>query len=138
LVFYVNESGKWTLSYKLDVLVNIAERWVIFINAKDGSVVHQYKNFHSAGTTVASSGVGAFGSSQSFTAWSEDGTYYMVDPSFPLNDPVHDPIANQKSRGDTYILDARNGESGLFFSTSTSANSGCVIPPLITVVISRD
>ena len=122
LMVFKKQSGEAALTYKVEVQSSMAERWIYFIDATKGELVHKINNFQEI--VVTGQGQDSNGDLRSFNAWSESGIFYMVDPTTPLNDPIHDPINETKPLGDTYILDARNGDgSSLFNSTSNNVDS---------------
>lgn len=125
LVIYPAQDAQPRLAYKVDTLVDIGARWLYFIDAHSGEVLHRIRNIQHA--TVDASGTNELGTTSSFRAWLEnsDTTYYMLNPDVPTLDASPDPIANRPVSGDTVILDARNGQGDqLYYSTSTSATSG--------------
>jgi Zn-dependent metalloprotease len=129
LVFYISGEGKTTLAYKVDVTPALDQRWIYFIDAGTGEVVHRIKNIHNQ--VVTASGTGLNSGTKNFNTWfeSSNSTYYLVDPSTPTADAPYDPLNTQNSTGDTYILDAFNGDpfsgSGdlLYHITSAYQNS---------------
>ncbi len=122
LVIYSTPANEKVLSYKIDTLPDIQSRWILFIDAANGKLIHKIKNIHQ--NVVAAQGVDSNSQNQEFNAWSENGLFYMIDPTMPLDDPVHNPLYESKPTGDTYIFDARNGDgSSLYFSTSNSVDS---------------
>jgi len=126
VIFDENNPAK--LTYKIDFTHGLSERWLYFIDAHSGDIVHYIKNIHT-GSVVAASGQDALdGTSRSFTAWQEGTAYFMIDPTIPNNDvnDQYDPIANGiNAIGDMLILTANNGNGDqLFHNTSADANSG--------------
>ncbi len=122
LAVFKKPSGEAVLTYQIQVSPSMAERWIYFVDATTGNIVHKINNLQNV--VVTGQGIDGLGNTQTFNAWSENSQFYMIDPTTPLNDPVHDPLNETKPRGDTYILDARNGVGeSLSYSTSNSQNS---------------
>ncbi len=124
LVYYTHGDGTMTLAYKIDIQPALDQRWIYFIDAEDGDVIHRIHNIHSQ--VVTATGIDVHSVSQSFNAWHQGGTYYAVDPTIPIDDPPFDPINSPpNATGDTYIMSANNGDGDpLFYVSSTSQTSG--------------
>ena len=101
-------------------------RWTYFIDAHSGEILHRFDNIQKAGVIVNASDQDLLGTSRSFNAWLESGTYYLIDPGTPTTDATYDPLnLGPNASGDTFIQDARNGDgSELFYIPSASSNSG--------------
>jgi Zn-dependent metalloprotease len=124
LVYYPASEDDLVLCHQVGVERGLAHRWWYFIDAANGDVVHRVSRV--ADAVVSASGTSLLGNTRSFNAWSAGGSYYLVDPEIPLEEgdsPV-DPVGSISSKGNLYIFDARNGESDLFYITSSSATSG--------------
>lgn len=125
LVVFTDEQGVPHLSWKLRMRLGLGQSWLYFIDAQTGEQLHRLNMIQHAGSVVSASGSDDQSVSRNFSAWSESGTFFMIDPTFPLDDPEHDPLNETKSKGDTYVLDVQNGDgSSMFYSTSNSSNSG--------------
>jgi Zn-dependent metalloprotease len=122
LIYYPENGDSLILSYQVGVEAGLGDRWWYFIDAANSEVVHRISRV--ADTVVSASGSSLLGVTRSFNAWSEEGDYYLVDPTIPLDDPPYDPVTALKSTGNLYVLDAQNGESDLYYITSTSPTSG--------------
>ena len=122
LVIYTANDGRMTLTYKVEISPSIDQRWIYFIDTDNGTVVHRINNIHN--TVENASGIDLNSQNRTFNAWLAEGAYYLNDPTIPLDDPPYAPIPDIKSFGNTYILDARNGDSELYFITCSSADSG--------------
>ncbi len=111
------------LSYRIDINPTLGSRWLYFVDASSGAVLHRLNNLHQA--MQSSAGVDLFGQTQSFSSWSQQGHSYLIDPQIPLNDlsAGDDPILNgPNAKGDTFIYDAQQGDgSQLEFVTETAA-----------------
>ncbi len=124
-VAYPLDGGGLRPAWKLRLRSGLDRNWLYFVDAADGRVLHRIAMTQRAGSVVSATGLDARGQNRSFNAWFEGGGYYMIDPTFPLDDAPHDPLNVTKPVGDTYILDARNGDgSQLDFSLGTGAASG--------------
>jgi Zn-dependent metalloprotease len=124
IVFYTQKDGTMILAYKIDIQPARDQRWIYFIDAKSGSVIHRIHNIHSQVVTATGTDLNAV--SQNFNAWLQGGTYYAVDPSTPVADPPYDPISSLPSAtGDTYIMSADNGDGDpLTYVSSPGLTSG--------------
>ena len=123
LLIYVDKE-RALLAYKIDLTLGLSERWIYFVDARTKKVVEKINNIHTVGELAAASGQDLHGKQQSFNAWLENGTFYLMDPSIPspeLGDPIR---TGPNPTGDTYILDARNQEEGpLDFITNPRRDS---------------
>ena len=108
LVLRADENGDMALCYRVDLTLGLTERWIYFVDAATGAVRHRISGIRNE--LVSSSGADINGVQRTFNAWSQGGTDYLVDPSMPLADPPYQPIPEIKSRGNTYILTAGNGD----------------------------
>jgi bacillolysin len=123
LVYYPESEEALVLCYQVGVESGLADRWWYFIDAASGEVVHRISRV--AETVESASGTDLLNASQSFTAWLQGSTYYLVDPTIPLDDPPYDPVNNMPAKGNLYVLDANNGDGeNLYYITSNSASSG--------------
>lgn len=125
LLIYPSENGAMILAYKVDIMPRLDQRWIYFIDAKSGEVLHRIFNIHNQ--VAVASGLDLNSQTRSFNAWDENGIYYLIDPSTPTPDAVsYNPVtAWPKPSGDTFILDAKNSDgSSEGFVTSASQNNG--------------
>lgn len=125
LVIYTSNDGVSMLTYKINITPAIDQRWVYFINAHDGAIVHRINNIPSG--IVAASGVDLLGVSRTFNAWAQaTGSYYLIDPGTPTVDSSYDPVLNGPNlTGDTFIYSANSGDGkSLYYNTSTFQLSG--------------
>jgi len=122
LVIYTASDGGKTLAYKVDISPSLDQRWLYFVDADTGAVIHRINNLHN---TVENASGGDLNSvNRAFNVWLEQGTYYLVDPTFPLDNTPYDPVPDVQTSGNTYIFDARNGESDLYYITSSAPHGG--------------
>jgi len=126
LMIYTQNDGTSLLTFKVTIKPSIDQRWIYFIDANTQEVVHRINNIHHAGSVVTASGMDAFGIPRTFDAWSENGQFYQINPTIPLNDPPFNPIATgANSTGDTFIYDIQNRTEGLLnYTGSIQQNSG--------------
>ena len=125
LMVYSDDQTTPLLTYKIDVARGMDQRWIYFVDAASGAIVHRVNNIHYAGELVNASGRDLQGNTQNFNAWFEAGKYYVIDPSFSVVEQHYNPLAVSNPFGDTIIFDARNGDgSSLDYSVSNQLNSG--------------
>ncbi len=123
LVIYPGKQTDPRLTYQVDILSDLSNHWLYFIDAHNGKVVHRID--YRQKIVVNASGMDEFGSTVNFRAWQDGSNYFMVDTEVPTPGSSPDPIAKSPASGDTLILDARNGQGdNLYFATSNAANSG--------------
>ncbi len=123
---YFPQNGSMTLAWKVDARPAINQWFYYFVDASSGDILHRINNIHH-GSVASSSGRGLNGNTTTFNSWLDNGTYFLLDPTYPLDDvtPEYDPLANGlNSRGDAIVIDARNSESDLFYITNSNADSG--------------
>jgi len=125
LVIYTHPNGDMTLTWKIDITPTLDQRWIYFIDAKDGEFVHRINNIQNAIVTGTGTDVNSI--TRSFNAWSEFGFFYTIDPSTPTADPPYNPIGDGiNPSGDTFIFSANNvyNPSILYHVRSSSQTSG--------------
>lgn len=123
LVIYTADDGKMSLAYKTEISPRTDQRWLYFIDAADGTFLHRVQMIRNS--LVSAGGRDLNGINRNFSAWAEGGTYYLVDPSLPLDDPPYANVSRIESFGNTYILDAMNSDgSSVDYIKSGSASSG--------------
>ncbi|PID40569.1 MAG: hypothetical protein CR984_02525 [Proteobacteria bacterium] len=113
LMFHTAPDGGMALVYRFALTVDITERWIYFVDAATGSVRHRLTGIRNQ--MVSSSGRDLNNTIQTFNAWRENSTEYLVDPSMPLADPPYAPVPELKSKGNTYILTADNSDGENLF-----------------------
>lgn len=111
------------LAYKLELTEGINQRWIYIIDAQTSKILNKISGIHTVGALVSASGQDLQGQNQTFNAWLENNTYYLLDPSIPSAD-LGDPInAGPNGKGDTFIFNAKNTQQGPFsFFTNTSSS----------------
>jgi len=118
------QTGTPLLVYKVDIQPSFSDRWLYFIDANSGAVVHKIHNIHHA--VQPSSARDLLGQQRFFNSWLQNGSYLMADPTL-LGQPLsagYDPLAGPNATGDTFILTANNGTgSNLAFVSSQNANA---------------
>ncbi|MCG6970439.1 MAG: M4 family metallopeptidase, partial [Gammaproteobacteria bacterium] len=125
LVVYTSIGGAAVLTYKVELSPKLQDRWIYFINAASGAVVHKIFNIHKE--VVQASGLGVDNVSHTFNAWHspQDGSYYLIDPDTPTLGGNADPVADgPRPSGDTYILSAQNGDGSQLFFNTHNAQTG--------------
>jgi bacillolysin len=123
LVIYPVPDGPIKLTYKVDIVPKLDERWIYFIDANTGSVIHRINNIQDA--PITANGIDLGGTTRSFGAWLQGSTYYIIDPTIPTADLPYDPLNQNKTSGDTYIFDAKNADgSSLYYVISSSLSTG--------------
>ena len=123
LVIYTPEKGAPLLTYKVEIAPTSNVRWLYFINAHNGKIVHRINNIHT--NVVAASGADLHGVTRTFNAWSEDGRFYLIDPNTPTPDTTPKPLINGPNPGgDTFIMSAERGDgTTLSYNSSIAQNS---------------
>ncbi len=121
LVIYTADDGKKTLAYKTDIFADITHRWLCFTDAETGEFLHSITGVYN--DIVEVSGYDIDSRLRDFNVWYQNGTYYLVDPSVPDDDPPYSPVPDIKSLGNTYILTANNTESDVYFITGNSSSA---------------
>src|SRR5262249_53213729 len=128
LIIYAPVETAPHLAWKLEVEVSPAARWLVVIDAINGTTLTAYNQVMDA--NVAGSGVDLFGVTRPLNVFSKDNTFYMIDTSKKMFDPTSDPPTLSNTRGAIIILDAANhdtdaqGRITLSQVTSNSATSG--------------
>jgi len=110
LNYYPDSENKLQLAYKLEITQGLEQRWLVFVDAVQGVVLHQIQNIHTAGELISATGVNLNGDRVSFNAWFEGDEYFLIDPSLPKSDSLYDPLNGPKSLGDTFIFDAQESD----------------------------
>lgn len=124
LVIYTLSSGAAVLAFKIDITPTLDSRWIYFVDAVTGVIVHRIQNIQDA--TVTASGTDLNGVGRSFSAWQEAASqFYLIDRETPTPD-TSNPVTNGPSpSGDTFILTAGNGNgSQLAYVTSSTQTTG--------------
>ncbi len=125
LVIYTPTDSAAQLVFKVEITPALDQRWIYFIDANTEAVVHRINNIHHAGSVVTASGQDAFGMPRSFSAWSESGQFYQINPLAPVNDPPFDPLGSgPKPTGDTFIYDIKNNTQGSLYYTGSAQQNG--------------
>ena len=126
LIIFPDESGSLVLAFEVTIKPSLDVNWTYFIDAHSGKVIQRMDNIRNAGSIVSASGQDLSGVTRTYNSWLESGTYYLIDPSTPLVDASYDPLnSGPNGSGDTFTLDAQNGDGGnLFYVSSNAQNSG--------------
>ncbi len=119
---WVNKQGRAYLVWQVDLYANIRDRYTLFVDAQNGTLLHYLNNTATEGP-VNASGLDVNGVSRAFRAYEEQGAYYMLSDINELaggsvnlpNDPT----------GGLLTLDLQNNDdteySDYYFVTSNSA-----------------
>jgi Zn-dependent metalloprotease len=92
------------LAWKIDLDIAPDAQWRAIVDALNGQILSRYNTVPDE--AVVGSGTDAFGNSQNLNLWLEANTYYLLDTSKPMFDPLSNPPG--AARGAIQILDARN------------------------------
>jgi Zn-dependent metalloprotease len=125
LTIYTPATGAPILAYKVDIAPALDSRWIYFVDAARGGIVHRIRNLHDA--PVTASGTDVHGTSRSFAAWQEGtgNAFYLIDPTRPTADAPYNPVGGgPKPSGDTFVLRSNVDGSQLSYVTSTTLNGG--------------
>ena len=127
LLYYVHEDeAAPTLAWRIELKAGLGVHFDYFVDADSGQILHRL-NRVPHGSAVNASGLNLSGAETPFTSWMEDAVYFMIDPTFPINDVTgdYDPITNGiNDRGDAAVYTADNSEGErLLHVTSPSRTS---------------
>ena len=107
LIVYAPGDQSARLAWQLELSVSMAARWLVVIDAIDGSVATEFNQVTDA--AVTGSGIDVLGQRQTLHLFEDRGTFYMVDTSKPMFDPTS-PAPSLDTRGAIIILDAQHGD----------------------------
>ncbi len=126
LNYFDDDGEELRLAYKFELIHGLDKRWIVFIDAWNGSVLHKIYNIHSAGNVVAASGENLSGETVNFNSWFENGTYYLIDPTTPADEGSYAPLSRGPNpSGDTFIYDAKESDGSIVdFVSNSSVNNG--------------
>ncbi len=128
LVVYAPKKRSPKLAYKVEVNASMIHDWMVFVDARDGSVINSYDRVCSAAAT--GSGVDELGQTRSLKLWkSTDNKYYLCDTSKPMfNAAGSKPPAPDTTKGGIIISDGNNVTdrelNRFYYCNSTNNNSG--------------
>jgi bacillolysin len=128
LIIYAPGDQPTRLAWKLELSVSLVSRWLVVIDALEGSVAAAFNRV--ADAAVTGSGIDVLGQRQTLHVFEDGGLFYMVDTSKPMFDPTS-PAPTLDTRGGILILDARNGDpsdSNFQLVQVTSANQSSWMP----------
>ncbi|MDO6459939.1 M4 family metallopeptidase [Granulosicoccaceae sp. 1_MG-2023] len=115
------------LAWRIELRAGLGLHFNYFVDAGNAELIHRM-NLLAHGSSVSASGRDLSGQTTDFTAWYQDSLYFMVDPTFPLNDVTedYDPISNGiYDTGDAAVYSADNSDgSTVLHITSGSRDSG--------------
>lgn len=108
LVVYAPGDSASRLAWKVELAPSVAARWLVVVDAEDGAVLTAFDQV--ADGHVHASGVDLAGVRRQVGAWTQGGSFYLVDTTKPMFDPASaDPIDPRKSRGAIFVFDANGG-----------------------------
>jgi Zn-dependent metalloprotease len=108
LIVYAPVDRAPRLAWKVEVNASLAERRLVIVDAKDGSVADSIDLIHDA--NVLGAGLDVFGVERPINVFQQGGTFFLVDTSKPMFNPLSTPPALEATFGGIVILDARNDE----------------------------
>ena len=130
LIIYAVIETAPRLAWKIEVEVSDTSRWLVIIDAINGTTLSAYNQVMDA--NVAGSGIDVFGTTRPLNVFSQGNTFFMIDTSKPMFDPTSEPPSLSRTRGAIIVLDAANrdtdaeGRITLSQVTSSGATSGWV------------
>lgn len=107
LIVYASGDHPTRLAWKLELSVSLVSRWLVVIDALDGSVATAFNQV--ADAAVTGSGIDVLGQRRPLRLFEDGGLFYMVDTSKTMFDPTS-PAPTLDTRGGILILDAQNGD----------------------------
>ncbi len=120
LIVFAPIDGEPRLAWKAEFDVDLANAWLIVVDALDGRVlmrVNQCMN-----ENIAGSGTDLFGVTRLLNVWHAGSSYYLIDTSKPMFNPVFDPIQSAHGAiivGDASNLGATNGHFVITFNPNS-------------------
>lgn len=123
---YFQTEGESRLAYKIELLSGLDKRWVVFIDAWNGDVLHKLFNIHHTGEVRSASGNNLSGEKVLFSSWFENNRYYLIDPAIPTFDELPSPLSRGPNpSGDTFVFDAKGTKSvQVEYVSSNNLHSG--------------
>lgn len=130
LVIYALDDSAPRLAWKIEVEVSLSQRWLVVIDALDGSVITAFNQV--ADVNIKGSGVDLYGVKRTLNVWQDKQTFWMVDTSKKMFDPTTNPLNTDSLRGGIVILDAENNSpdnnGSLHLKSVISANANSWSP----------
>jgi bacillolysin len=101
------------------------QRWQYFVDAFFGAILH--RTCDTRYETVTGTGVDLLGNDDTFSAWHQGSTYYLLDASMPMH--VYDPVLpNDLGTGNLVVFDGQhqdpNSNITAYFFTEPSPTAG--------------
>ncbi len=132
LIIYTSEERRPRLAWKVIVRESLTKRWIVVIDAMNGSLLEKFNSIESA--NVTGSGQDLKGATRTLNVWQSGASFYMVDTTRSMFDVSSQPPNPQTTRGGILIFDARNQPPtndpdrmpDVFLMQSSSANSWTV------------
>lgn len=110
------------LVWHIEIAAGDSVYWHYFVDAKSGTIRNRYSGIMN-GSAVPASGVDLKGVTQNFTAWQQNGLYYMIDVTRPINDGA---ISLIQKTGDIWITNLQTGNISSSISSSSGWNPAAV------------
>jgi len=127
LVLYALDDKPVRLAWKMDVNLSMSARWLVAVDAIDGSVLTAFNQVMDA--NIKGSGTDLMGVKRTLNVWNENNTNYMIDTSKKMYDTTSDPPNLDSTKGAIVIMDANHkeldaqGSITLSHVTSNNANA---------------
>ncbi|MFO1351010.1 MAG: M4 family metallopeptidase [Gammaproteobacteria bacterium] len=130
LIFYGPGDQPTRLAWKVEVEKSLVERWLVIVDALDGSVITASNQV--AHENVQGPGIDTLGVTRPLNVWHHsvpnNGHYDMVDTSKSMFDPTSDPLQPSTKRGVIFVFDLFNQPPAPSLSsrfiTSNNPNGG--------------
>lgn len=116
LVIYHDTDQGPLLCYETDLLANLVERWIYFVDANNGTIIHTFNTTQSDGPVTATA-IDLNGIERTINTYLEEDVYYMINTAESMfNDTTFE--------GAIWTLDANNTSSDdLDYSNITSMDN---------------
>lgn len=125
LILYALDDKPVRLAWKMEVKLSMSARWLVAIDAIDGSVLTAFNQVMDA--NVKGSGTDLLGVKRTLNVWNESNTNYMIDTSKQMYDTTSDPPSLDSTRGAIVVMDANHqeldGQGSFTLSDVTSNNA---------------
>ncbi|MDI4648584.1 M4 family metallopeptidase [Cohnella hashimotonis] len=124
-IYYPDESGKYTLAYKVELATQspVPGRWFGYVDAGDGRVLSKFSRLaEAAADSAPATGTGYKGDVRSLNAVNRYGAYYLVDttkPMYKYNQGAESGTIETYDLGDPY--NPVNAKTSNFYSSNPDA-----------------
>ncbi|WP_131655424.1 hypothetical protein [Methylocucumis oryzae] len=126
LIYFALDDKPVRLAWKQEVNVSDSSRWLVVIDALDGSVLTAFNEVMNA--NIVGSGTDLLGVKRPLNVWNQSGKYYLIDTSKKMYDKSSNP-PDGDVKGAIIVVDANHNAQGndgsidLFHITSNNPNS---------------